>query len=103
MNKYNLSNIMKKAWNFFKKSNLSFAECLKMAWRNAKAIIIAMKKSNADEECHTWYNWKLLGKEVIHESKCLFQVIVEDITTKSGYRTLSYFGSSQVCELGSQE
>ena len=28
---------------------------------------------------HTWYNWKLLGKEVIHESKCLFQDKIEDI------------------------
>lgn len=98
---YNLSMIMKKAWEFFKKSNneLSFSNCLKMAWRNAKAILKSIKDNNINEECHTWYNWKLLGKEVIHESKCLFQVKIEDIFTRNGYRILSYFGLSQVKEI----
>lgn len=97
---YNLSNLMKNAWKIFRETELNFSEALKMAWRNLKAIVKAMSKTT--EECHTWYNWTLLGKEVIHESKCLFQVIVEDLTTRKGYRILSYFGASQVCDLGSQ-
>ena len=41
MKKYNLSNIMKKAWTTYKKfknmvSPLSFSECLKRAWEEAK-------------------------------------------------------------------
>lgn len=100
---YNMSTIMRNAWKFFKQdNNLTFSECLKMAWRNAKAIAKAIFE-NSKEECHTWYNWTLLGKEVIHDSKCLFQVVVEDLATRSGYRTLSYFSASQVCELGTQE
>lgn len=46
MKKYNLSEIMKKAWNLFKtaqtwvaKYRLSFGECLRRAWANAKKAI----------------------------------------------------------------
>lgn len=49
MKKYNLSTIMKQAWNTYKKfqslnTKLSFAECLKRAWSEAKELarIIAM-------------------------------------------------------------
>ena len=65
----------------------------------ANSIGISVNNNNINEECHTWYNWKLLGKEVIHESKCLFQVKIEDIFTRNGYRILSYFGLSQVKEI----
>lgn len=41
MKKYNMSEIMKAAWNLFRMSqkwvdSLSFAECLRRAWANAK-------------------------------------------------------------------
>lgn len=96
MTKYNLSNIMNKAWNLFRANIGTFAECLKKAWADAKALIAAIKESLIDEEVHTWYGWKQLGYEVIHESKCVFQIVVADAKTKSGQRTLSYFTRSQV-------
>lgn len=96
MKKYNLSSIMKKAWELVKKYGYTMSVALKKAWSNAKAIIKAVTSSNTNEECHTWYGWKMLGYEVIHESRALFQVTVSDEKTASGYRTLSYFGKSQV-------
>ena len=35
--KYNLSKIMHKAWELFRKLGISFAECLHRAWAAAKA------------------------------------------------------------------
>ena len=99
MKKYNLRNIMKKAWDFFHKTGKSFAECLRMAWFNAKAIATARTAAGITEETHTWYAWKEKGLEVIHESKALFKVTVLDAKTKSGTRVLSYFGASQVAEI----
>lgn len=44
MKKYNLSNIMKNAWNLYRKAQkwvnkLSFSECLRRAWSDAKQAI----------------------------------------------------------------
>ena len=36
MKKYNLSNIMKKAWRLKKTSDKTFSECLKISWKMAK-------------------------------------------------------------------
>ena len=93
---YNLSNIMKKAWALFRANIGTFAECLKKAWADAKAFVKALRASLVEEEVHTWYGWKELGYEVIHESKNVFQVAVNDPKTKTGMRTLSYFTKSQV-------
>ena len=93
---YNLSNIMRKAWQLFNAEVGTFAECLKKAWADAKAFVEAIRSHFIDEEVHTWYGWKELGYEVIHESKNLFQITVADPKTKSGTRVLSYFGKSQV-------
>lgn len=92
--RFNLRNVMKNAWRFFRKGVESFAQALRMAWANEKAVSIA--RANAAEETHTWAGWKNFGKEVIHESKALFKVTVLDPATKSGFRTLAYFGASQV-------
>lgn len=101
--KYNKKSIMNKAWELVKKFELTISKALKIAWANAKAILKAKMDANVTEDCHTWYGWKMIGKEVIHESVALFKVMVIDLKTKSGYRTLSYFGASQVTELGSQD
>ncbi len=47
MKKYNLSEIMKKAWSI-KKSNkeVTFSECLKKAWAMAKALVNKIKFVN---------------------------------------------------------
>lgn len=93
--KYNLTNIMNTAWKLFKHNVAdTFSKALKMAWANAKRI--AELVAQQTEEVHTWFGWKELGYEVIHESKCLAQVTVYDAKTKSHTRVLSYFGASQV-------
>ena len=108
--KYNLKEIMSKAWELFRKAHLKikdFAEALRRAWalakcadNNAKLIEEAIKKSGVTERVKTWYAWTLEGREVIHESKCLFQVTVEDPTRGIGKtRVLSFFGLSQTAEI----
>ena len=37
MKKYNLSEIMHKAWKLYRKGAAAFAECLHRAWNSAKA------------------------------------------------------------------
>ena len=93
---YNLSNIMRKAWQLFDANVGTFAECLVKAWADAKAFVEAVRNNFIEEEVHTWYGWKELGFEVIHESKNVFQITVNDPKTKSGTRVLSYFTKSQV-------
>lgn len=38
MKKYNLSNIMKRAWELVKKAGLNMSEALKKAWKEAKNV-----------------------------------------------------------------
>ena len=96
MSKYNLASIMRSAWRFFRKGVSSFSLALRMAWANAKTQNAAKAAAEITEETHTWYGWKELGYEVVHESKCLYQAILSDPATKSGTRRTSYFGMSQV-------
>ena len=96
MSKYNLSGIMRAAWGFFRKGVSSFSLALRMAWANAKTQNAAKEAAKITEETHTWYGWKELGYEVIHESKCLYQAVLSDPATKSGTRRTSYFDLSQV-------
>lgn len=96
MKKYSLSSIMRAAWKFFRKGVSSFSLALRMAWANAKTQNAAKAAVEITEETHTWYGWKELGYEVVHESKALYQASVNDPATKSGKRILSFFGTSQV-------
>ena len=96
MKKYDRSSIMKAAWGIFRKGVASFAVALRMAWANAKTHNAAKDVAGISEETHTWYGWKQLGYEVIHESKALYQAVITDPSTKSGTRRTSYFGLSQV-------
>lgn len=96
MKKYDLHSIMRVAWKFFRKGISSFSLALRMAWANAKTQNAAKAAAEINEETHTWYGWKELGYEVIHESKALYQASVNDPATKSGKRILSFFGASQV-------
>lgn len=93
---YNKANIMSKAWSLFKATTKTFADCLRQAWADAKAYVKAIKENLIEEEVHTWFGWKELGYEVIHESKNVFQITVADPKTKSGTRVLSFFTKSQV-------
>lgn len=96
MKKFNLSQIMRAAWRFFRKGVQSFSVALRMAWANAKTTKTAKEASGITEETHTWAGWKALGFEVIHESKALYKVVIGDPSTKSGTRVTCYFGASQV-------
>ncbi len=77
--KYNLSQIMKKAWEIFRKVQVTFAEALHRAWLSAKAVEInqnridrAKSAEGITEEVNTWSGWKKLGYEVLHGGKSLF-------------------------------
>ena len=96
MKKFNLSSIMSAAWRIFRKSEISFADALRMAWANARAYNAAKAAAGTEEVTHTWAGWKNLGYEVIHESKALFKAVLLDPTTKKGTRITAYFGESQV-------
>ena len=76
MKKYSLSSIMRAAWKFFRKGVSSFSLALRMAWANAKTQNAAKAAAEITEETHTWYGWKELGYEVVHESKALYQASV---------------------------
>lgn len=61
MKKYNLSNIMTSAWNLYRMSqkwvnSLSFAECLRRAWREAKEAIKAAAEAAKTGLCRMHYS-----------------------------------------------
>ena len=102
--KYNLSEIMHRAWAIFRKRKTTFAEALHRAWQAAKSaptnrqrVQEAKEAAGITEETHSWAGWKALGFEVVHGSKCLFQAIVVDAAKGDGKtRVKSFFGASQV-------
>lgn len=65
--RYNLSQIMKKAWELFRKFKITFSEALHRAWLSAKAAEINQKRiedakaaAGVKEETNTWSEWKNL-------------------------------------------
>ncbi len=102
--KYNLSEIMHRAWAIFRKRKTTFAEALHRAWQAGKAtpeneqrVQDAKAAAGITEEAHSWYGWKAMGFEVVHGSKCLFQAVVVDAAKGDGKtKVKSYFGVSQV-------
>ena len=83
MKKYNLSEIMHKAWKLYRKGVSSFAEALHRAWSSAKAEPInaqrieeAQQTAGIEEECRTWADWKKQGREVLHGARAAFQVLL---------------------------
>jgi hypothetical protein len=99
--KFDKREIMKTAHAFYRDGRHGdFAVCLSKAWDNAKAV----KKLSEElgKELHTWFGWTLLGREVIHEQKCVAQVEMW-ATLKNKIRTIkSFFTFEQTCELGTQ-
>ena len=102
--KYNLSEIMHKAWKLFRKGVAAFAECLHRAWASAKAqpvndkrIAEAQQSAGVTEQVNTWAGWKAAGYEVVHGSRSLFQAVLIHATKgdTATYRA-SFFGRSQV-------
>lgn len=108
--KFNKSEIMHKAWELFRKYEISFAEALHRAWQvvksvpaNENIIQVAKNLAGVDEEVNTWSGWYNLGYEVIHESKMLFQADLIYASKGDGaiYKA-SFFGKSQVVPVGTQ-
>lgn len=102
--KYNLRKIMLKAWELFRKLEISFAEALHRAWLSAKAAPVNAERIQAAkelagivEECKTWSGWKEAGFEVIHGSKALFgcDLIYGSKGDGATYKA-RFFGASQV-------
>ena len=63
--KCNLGQIMKKAWELFRKAEITFSEALHRAWLSAKAVEInqnrierAKAAAGVTEETNTWSEWK---------------------------------------------
>ena len=102
--KYNLSKIMRKAWELFRKLEITFSEALHRSWLSAKAepinaarIESAKAAAGVEEETNTWAGWKALGYEVIHGSKALFgcELIYGSKGDGAIYKA-RFFGASQV-------
>ena len=102
--KYNLSKIMRKAWELFRKQKITFAEALHRSWLSAKSEPInaariedAKAAAGIEEETNTWAGWKALGYEVIHGSKALFgcELIYGSKGDGAIYKA-RFFGASQV-------
>ena len=102
--KYNLSEIMHRAWKLYRKGVAAFAECLHRAWASAKAqpvndkrIAEAQQSAGVTEQVNTWAGWKAAGYMVEHGAKALFQAVLIHSSKGDGqtYRA-SFFGRSQV-------
>ena len=102
--KYNLSEIMHKAWKLYRKGVSSFAEALHRAWNSAKAEPINAQRIEEDQQAvgvaepvNTWAGWKAAGYMVEHGAKALFQAVLIPRSKEDGqtYRA-SFFGASQV-------
>lgn len=76
MKKYNLSEIMHKAWKLYRKGVSNFAEALHRAWNSAKAAPVnahrieeAQQTAGITEPVNTWAGWKAAGYMVAHGAK----------------------------------
>lgn len=105
--KYNLRQIMTRAWKLFREKGLAFAEALHRAWLSAKAAAINEKRIEAakgaasiTEETNTWSGWKKSGYEVIHGSKALFGAeLIWGSRGDGAIYKARFFGRSQVQEI----
>lgn len=107
MSKFDRRAVMARAWQIYRGASgaMEFSEALRRAWRIARAkpinkarITEAKKAAGVTEEVLTWKAWKDRGFEVIHGSRCLFQVQLIHASRGEGatpYKA-SFFGASQV-------
>ena len=59
-----------------------------------------MSDSGITEKMRTWFGWTTEGREVIHESKTVLQVVVSDPTRGVGKtKVLSFFTESQTAPI----
>ena len=104
MRRYDHEKIMRRAWNYSRKSGLEFSEALRRSWLsekaepiNAERIETAKAAAGVTEEVQTWAGWKALGFEVIHGSKALFGVeLIWGSRGEGAVYKARFFGASQV-------
>lgn len=81
MKKYNLSKIMKRAWELVKKASLSISEALKKAWKEAKEVkedIVETLKKNLED--------MLYGNKYIHAG--VNRVVSAKVWEKNGNKRM---------------
>ena len=104
MRRFNLSEIMTRAWENFRKMEISFPEALHRSWLTEKAsdvnkarIEAAKAAAGITEETATWYDWKKAGYEVVHGSKALFGAdLIWGARGDGAVYKARFFGRSQV-------
>ena len=102
--KYNLTEIMTRAWKIFRKMGITFAEALHRSWISEKAKAVnadriqkAAAAAGIREEVRTWSGWKEAGYEVQHGSKALFGVdLIYGSKGDGAIYKARFFGASQV-------
>lgn len=106
--KYNLSKIMKRAHELYKKfkGSVDWAECLRRSWaaekakpENEKRIAEAKAAAGlpADADIDTHHGWTQRGFMVAHGSKCRFQVSLIHASKGIGKSYIaSFFSADQV-------
>lgn len=62
MKKYNLSKIMKRAWELVRKAKINFTEALRFSWTVAKKEVALKNKYNMINEVVTWNIWCGYGR-----------------------------------------
>lgn len=88
MKKYNMSEIMKKAWANFRKAMGTFSKCLKAAWAEAKGVI-NMKGSekqvawaDVGEDRKIWVpskpDWSCLNRNHVNANNYMQIVDIKD-------------------------
>ena len=102
--KWNLREIMLKAWKIWRKGGVSFGEALRRAWASAKSagtnaqrIAEAKAAAGITEETNTWSGWRDAGYMVIHGSKALFGAdLIHSSKGDGATYKARFFGRSQV-------
>lgn len=105
MKKYNLSQLMARAWTIYRKAQgITFGEALHRSWLaekaqaiNAQRIEAAKAEAGITETTNTWAGWKALGFEVVHGSKALFgATLIWGSKGDGAEYKARFFGASQV-------
>ena len=107
---YNKSKIMKKAWELFKTDcgiKISFADCLKIAWKKAKkAVVKKVKRNIVFTNIEKWFLKKMdtVSFMALESGIVVNDIVLEKETEKAiqistewnGYRKMIWFPKSVV-------
>lgn len=105
--RFDLSEIMSRAWRLFREKEITFPEALHRSWLSAKAASVndariaeAKAAAGISEDVDTWAGWKKQGREVVHGSKALFGVdLIWGSRGDGAVYKARFFGLSQTAEI----